>query len=116
MSLTINTRTYSADTPANNAWIYRDANATAARPSTLRMARTPPKPTPTFQGQSKTEVKLAKTVEVNLMSLPALIRAESSVPVGMAGAELDTLIADFRSIVASPAFVSLVKDGTIYHA
>ena len=116
MPLTVNTRTYTADQQNNNAWSYRDSASTAALPSALRIGRTPPKASGMFPGQSKTDAKFNKTVVVNTLPLPAIIRAESSTPVGMPDAELDVLIADFRSFVASTAFVDLVKGGKIYHA
>lgn len=116
MPITINTRTYSADTQVNNAWIYRDSASTAALPSSLRIARTAPVATASFPGQSKSECKFTKMMMVGLKPLPALIRAESSIPVGMLPADQDVLIADFRAFVASAAFVDLVKDAKIYHA
>lgn len=116
MPLTINTRTYSADTQQNNAWFYRDSASTAALPSMLRIARTPPKATPTFNGQAKSECKFTKQTTVADKPLPAIIQAGSSIPVGMPDAEVDVLVADFRSFVASTAFVDLVKSAKIYHA
>lgn len=116
MPLVINTRSYTADTQVNNSWMYRDPASTAGLPSTLRIARTAPVATPSFPGQAKGEAKFTKMFMVNLKPLPALIRAESSIPVGLTAAEQDVLIADFRSFVASSAFVDLVKEGKIYHA
>lgn len=118
MPLTINTRTYTADTQANNAWIYRDSASTAAHPSGLKLGRTPPKAVAGFAGQSKSECKFTKTMAIGVAAtpLPAIIRAESSIPVGMVDADLDILIADFRSYVASTAFADLVKTAKIYHA
>lgn len=116
MPLTINTRTYTADTPANNAWYYRDSATSAALPSVLRIARTTPKASGNFPGQAKSEVKFSKQTIVGELPLPAIIRAESSIPVGMSDAEQDVLIADFRSFVASTAFVDLIKAAKIYHA
>lgn len=115
MPLTINTRSYTADTQATNAWIYRDANATAAQPSTLKLGRTPAKPTSDFAGVTKAEAKVSKTPMVGGKALPALIRAESSVPVGTLDADVDLMIADFRSFVAGAAFADLIKKGSIYY-
>lgn len=116
MPLTINTRAYTVDTVAAQAVTYRDPSATALLPSTFRLARTDPKPTANFPGVSKTEAKVTKRVAVNGVTWPALLYVGSSTPAGMADADLDLLIADFRSYVASTAFVDLIKGGKIYHA
>lgn len=116
MPLTINTRSYTIDDASSkNSVIYRDPQATAAQPSIAKLGRIEAKRTPTFNGVTKAEAKVSKTPLISDVPVPALLRAEGSVPVGMDDVELDLLIADFRSLVASAAFVDLVKGGKIYH-
>lgn len=116
MPLSINTRSYTVDTPSANSVIYRDPNATFQAPSTAKLGRINAKPNGDYAGNTKSEAKVARTPLVGGRYVPALIRAESSVPVGTPDADLDLMIADFRSLVASTAFVDLVKNGKIYYA
>lgn len=116
MPLVINTRNFAVDSVAAQAVTYRDPSATALLPAVARLARTDPKPTANFPGVSKTEAKISKKVMIGAASWPLLLRLDASIPAGTADADLDLLIADFRSLVASTAFASLVKGGTIYYA
>lgn len=116
MPLVINTRSYTIDQTANNAVVYRDPNATAQKPSTSKLGRTAAKPSGLSAGSTKAEAKVSRVTDVSGKFLPALIRADASVPVGMSDVDLDLMIADFRSLVASAAFVDLVKGGKIYYA
>lgn len=116
MPLIINTRSYTVDNVAAQAVTYRDPSATALLPSSFRLARTDPKPTANFPGVSKAEAKVTKRVAVNGATWPALLYTGSSIPAGIEEADLDLLIADYRSYVASTAFAELIKGGKIYHA
>lgn len=116
MPLVINTRSYTVDTPSASSVIYRDPNATFQAPSTAKLGRIAAKPSGDYAGNTKSEAKVSRTPLVAGKYLPALIRADSSVPVGTADADVDLMIADFRSLVASTAFVDLIKGGKIYYA
>lgn len=116
MPLTINTRSYTVDTPSASAVLYRDPSSTFQAPSTAKLGRINAKPNGQSAGNTKSEAKVSRSPLVGGRYVPALIRADSSVPVGMLDADLDLMIADFRSLVASTAFVDLIKGGKIYHA
>lgn len=116
MPLTINTRNYTVDDASTKGTVvYRDPSSTAALPSTSILSRTDPVPTAVFAGVSKGEFRLNKMTAVGDRSWPLVIRCSSSFPVGAAEAAIDLEIADFRSFVASAAFVDLVKGGKVFY-
>lgn len=116
MALTINTRTYTIDDASSKGSVtYRDPSSTAGLPSTALLGRTDPVPTATFNGTSKGEFRLNKMTAVGERNWPLVLRFSSSIPVGSDDAAQDLIIADFRSFVASTAFVDLVKGGKVYH-
>lgn len=57
--------------------------------------------------------RVQRGVAVGDIQRLATISASSTLPVGMAGADVDTMIADFRAFVASAYFVDLVKGGIV---
>jgi hypothetical protein len=95
MSLTINTLTYSQDVPTSaNKVPYVGPSHTFTTKDLLTLGRIDPKPTATYAGNARYEVKRTKTVELNgdsSTTADAIITTSFSLPVGMAQADVNSL-------------------------
>jgi hypothetical protein len=79
---------------------------------TIVMARTAPKPSATFSGVGRQQCKLTRTLTLTGALTPTgdgIISAETSIPVGAAAADIDTMCADFGTFVTSAGFKDLLK-------
>lgn len=112
MALTVNTRTYTADSYAANATVYVGPANTVSVVDQLRLARTSPKPTSEFSGVARTQSKLTKTLTLSgalTPTAPIIIEINASVPVGAAAADVDVAATDVGSFTSSTAFKNLLK-------
>lgn len=116
MSLTINSKSYALDSNSAGTADYAGPANTMSLKDILRLARTAPKPTAIFSGVSRTMSRFSKTYTLTGALTPTAVGAveiNSSLPVGAADADIDTLCADLGSYVTSAAFKSLLKKQTI---
>jgi len=113
MSLTINTRVYTADLASSgNAQPYVGPANTITVVDKFELGRTQPKPTKLFSGVARARVKQSKTLSLTgaLTTTGVLIsNHEISVPVGAASADIDVFCADQASWWANAAAKTLCK-------
>lgn len=105
MALTINTLSYEKDTEINSNRIrYNGPSNTFAVKDNIVLGRVPPKPTATFAGIARAEVKRTKTVTLaDGSTADAIVTTSFSYPVGMAKADADALRDDIGDFLISAA-------------
>ncbi|UUW21154.1 MAG: hypothetical protein [Sanya solspi-like virus 4] len=112
MALTINTRSYVQDRVNPDSVSYAGPANTLTIVDTFQMARVYPKPNGTFKGVAKPSAKLTKTLVINSTTGEtgnAIVTLSASLPVGVASADVDTLLADIASFCTSADAKSLFK-------
>jgi len=112
MSLVFNSKTFSADSYAINSVGYIGAAKTSSTYDDLLLSRSAPRPTTTFSGLSRTEAKFTRTLTLTAAKTAtgeAKVRVLVEVPVGYAGADVDTLLNDAGALVSSADFKTHVK-------
>jgi hypothetical protein len=112
MSLSINSKTFSADSYGTNAVIYAGPAHTLSVKDDLRLARTAAKPTSVFSGVGRVQSKLSRTLTLTGALTPShegIIDLSASVPVGAASADIDSLVNDYAAWVAHASFKTLLK-------
>lgn len=113
MSLTVNAKTYTGDAYAVNSVTYVGPAHTFSVKDLVRLLRQPIKAIAgVFSGLSRTEFRLTRTVPLTGALTPThesrvLINVE--VPVGMAPADVDTLLNDAGSWLSSASAKTHVK-------
>lgn len=112
MSLTIDAKTYTADSFQQNKVGYIGAAKSVSVMDDVVLARTQPKPSATFSGVGRTTAKLTRTLTLTGALTPTgsgIVEVNVSVPVGFASADVDVLLNDFGAFVASASFKAHVK-------
>lgn len=116
MSLSINTKTYTADSYQKDSVAYIGPSKTVSVSDDVRLARTAPKPTSVFSGTGRTQCKLTRTLTLTGALTPqgqAICDISVSVPVGYAAADVDALLNDMGAFLASATFKTHVKSQQI---
>lgn len=116
MALTINAKTFNADSFAKDAVGYIGTGKTVSVKDDVRLARTAPKASATFSGVGRTQAKMTRTFTLTGALTPtgdAICSIDVSVPVGYAGADVDTLLNDMGAFLASASFKTHVKSQQI---
>lgn len=110
MSITLNTVAFDYDSqPTPNKCMYVSADNTFSEKDLLSLGRTTPKPTTTFRGMARSEVKRTKTVDLDDGSqADAIITVNVALPVGMAQADADSLRDDVGDFLISADAGTLV--------
>lgn len=112
MSLTVNTKTYAADAFGQNAVGYIGPAKTGSTKDDLSLRRTAPKPTSTFSGVSRSLTKLTRTHTLTSAKTPtweSVTNVDVSLPVGIAGADVDAICDDLASLIGSANFKAHLK-------
>lgn len=107
-----NTRTYAVDRVQPDSVAYAGPAKSLTNKDDLVLSRVYPKPTSAFAGVAKPSAKLTKTVVTNSTlgtTADAIVRFEGSLPVGISNADVDALLADFASWLATADAKSLFK-------
>lgn len=113
MSITINTRAYTADLAQSpNVQPYVGAANSLSVVDKLIMYRTYPKPTTAYGGVGRSSIKLQKTM--TLTGQPTAtglgtVEVNQNFPVGCAPADIDTFMADLASYFTLQAAKDLAK-------
>jgi len=113
MSWTINAKVFTADGNTANAVAYIGPAHTLSLKDDLRLARTAPKPTSTFSGVARVQMKLARTMTLTGALTPShegILDLTGSIPVGAASGDADSLANDFAAAVAHANFKTLLKN------
>lgn len=115
MSITLNTLVYSYDAPINkNKVQYVGPDHTFSEKDIITLGRTAPKPTATFAGVARSEMKRTKTVTLADGSLAdAIFTFSASVPVGIVQADSDALRDDVGDFAVAASGASMVDDHNI---
>lgn len=116
MALTINAKTFTADSYGVDSVTYIGAGKTVSVKDDCRLARTKPKPSAVFSGVGRAQAKLVRTFTLTGALTPtgdAICDINVSVPVGYASADVDTLLNDMGAYLASASFKTLVKSQQI---
>lgn len=112
MSLTINAKTYNADRFGSDAVGYVGPAHTVSVADDASLSRVAPKPTQVFSGVGRTSAKLTRTHTLTGALTPtgnSICQINVSVPVGVAGADVDSVLDDMGAFLASAAFKTHVK-------
>lgn len=116
MALTINAKTYTADSFSKDNVGYYGIGKTVSVKDDVKLLRTAPKPTATFSGVGRTTAKMTRTLTLTGSLTPtgdAILEINVSVPVGFAGADVDTLLNDMGAFLASATFKTHVKSQVV---
>jgi hypothetical protein len=116
MTLSINAKTYSGDSYQSNSVGYAGPSHTVSVKDYAKLSRVAPKPTVTFSGVGRTDAKLTRTMTLTGALTPtwdAILDISVSIPVGVAGADVDTLLNDMGAFLASATFKTHVKNQTV---
>lgn len=112
MSLSINAKTYTADSFQQNSVGYIGASKTVSAKDDVALRRTAPKASSSFSGVGRTTAKMTRTFTLTGALSPtgdAICEINLSVPVGAASADVDTLLNDMGAFLASASFKTHVK-------
>lgn len=116
MSLTVNAKTYTADSFQQNAVGYIGASKTVSVKDDIALRRTAPKPTDVFSGVGRTSAKLTRTLTLTgakTLASDAIGEFSVSVPVGYASGDVDAILNDMGAFIASASFKAHVKSQQI---
>jgi len=112
MSITFNTKVYTADSFQKDQVGYIGAAKTVTVKDDFKVLRTAPKPSATFSGLGRASVKLTRTLTLtNALTLTgdAIIEVNVAVPVGFASADVDALLNDVGALVSGADMKTIVK-------
>lgn len=112
MSLTINAKTFNADSFQRDQVGYIGTLKTVSVKDDVVLKRTGPKPTSVFSGVGRTSAKLTRTLTLTgalTTSGDGIVEISVSVPVGAASADVDSLLNDMGSFLSSATFKTHVK-------
>jgi len=112
MALTINAKTFTADSFATNQVGYIGVGKTVSVKDDVYLKRTAPKPTSVFSGVGRTTAKMTRTLTLTGALTPSgdtICEINVSVPVGYASGDVDTLLNDMGAFLASASFKTHVK-------
>jgi len=111
MPLTINTKTFTADSFGKDRIGYSGPDKTGSTKDDLSLARTAAKPTAVFSGVQRTSAKLVRTMTLTGALTPshdAIMELPVSVPIGASDVDVTAMVADFAGFVSSAEFLSHV--------
>jgi hypothetical protein len=116
MSLSINAKTYSADSVGPNLVGYAGPANTASVKDKFSLGRTVAKPTSTFSGVVRSDGKLTRTLTLTGAVTPtgdSICEFKTSIPVGTAAADIDIMLNDLGAFIASATYKDVVKKSAI---
>lgn len=116
MSLTFNTKTYTADSYSKDLVGYIGAGKTVTVKDDLKLSRTAPKPTASFSGLGRANAKLSRTLTLTGALTPtgdAIVECSVAVPAGFTAADVDTLLDDFGALISGADMKTIVKSQKI---
>ncbi len=116
MSLSINAKTYTADSFGLDQVGYIGPGKTASYKDDTKLSRAFSKATSTYSGNSRTDAKLTRTLTLTgsiTSKGDMIVDINVSVPVGYTAADVDTALNDFGAFLASATFKTHVKSQQI---
>lgn len=112
MSLSINAKTYTANSFQPQAVQYNGPGKSASVKDDAILRYLSPKPTSVFSGVSRVYFTLTRTVSLTGALTPTgdmSVKIEVMVPVGTAAADIDTILNDTGAHLASATYKTHVK-------
>ncbi len=112
MTLSVNSKTFTADTIAANAVGYNGPAHTISVKDDIRLSRVLPKPTVTFSGVGRTSAKLTRTLTLTgalTTTWDGILDVQISIPVGAASADIDAMLNDMGAFLSSASGKTHVK-------
>lgn len=116
MALTINAKSFTADSYSPNAIAYFGPAHTQTLKDDVRLGRVFAKPTSVFSGVGRTSAKLSRTLTLTgalTTSGDAICEISVSVPIGAASGDIDSILNDMGAYLASASYKTLVKNQQI---
>lgn len=116
MSLSINAKTYTADSFQKDSVGYIGTGKTVTVKDDAKLSRQAPKPTATFSGVSRTLAKLTRTLTLTGALTPTwdgILNIDVNIPVGAASGDIDTMLNDMGAFLASATFKTHVKSQAV---
>lgn len=116
MSLTINAKTFTADSFSANAIGYTGPAHTQSWKDYLRLGRVFAKLSALFSGVGRTSAKLTRTHTLTgalTTTGEAILEISTSIPVGTAPADIDALLNDMGAFLSGANYKTLVKNQTV---
>lgn len=116
MSLTVNAKTYDADSISPNLVGYTGPAHTLSVKDKISLGRTAAKPTTVFSGVVRGDAKLTRTLTLTgalTTTGDAIFEMKTSIPIGAADADIDTACADLGAWIASAQFKTILKESQV---
>jgi len=114
MTITVNTKAYNADIATSpNSLPYVGPSNSLSIVDRIDLARTMPKPTATFSGMARSRIKLVRTLTLTgalTPNGPLTIDVNINVPVGAAGADVDSALSDLAAAFGQQWVKDLAKN------
>jgi hypothetical protein len=113
MTLSVNSKTFTADSFAANAIGYNGPAHTLSVKDDIRLGRTAPKATTVFSGVGRTSAKLTRTLTLTgalTTTGEAILEISASIPVGAASADVDAICNDMGAYLSSATAKLVVKN------
>lgn len=112
MALSINAKTYTADSFGTNRVGFIGPLKTVSVRDDVILKRDAPKSSDTFSGVGRTSAKLTRTLTLTgakTLAGDAIVEINVSVPVGYTAADVDAILNDMGAFLASASFKTHVK-------
>jgi hypothetical protein len=116
MSITFNAKAFAADKYAPDSIVYFGPAHTSSVKDDLQLARVAAKPTTLFSGVSRITIKLTRTATLTGALTPtgeAILSVSGSFPVGMAGADIDSMLNDIGAGLSGASAKLIAKNQQI---
>jgi len=116
MTMTVNAKTYTGNGYGANAVTYLGPAHTVSLADDIRLGFTLPKPTTSFSGVGRSSAKLTRTLTLTgalTTTGNAILDISVSIPVGAAGADIDSLMNDMGSFLSNATAKTFVKNQQI---
>jgi hypothetical protein len=116
MALTVNAKTFTADKFSPDNIGYFGPAHTASVKDDIQLARVSAKPTTLFSGVARSSSKLTRTLTLTGSLTPtgeAIVQISVSIPVGAAGADVDSMLNDLGSYLSGASAKLVAKNQQI---
>lgn len=116
MTLSINTKTFTANTQQNGAVLYVGPANTFTLKDAFRLSARAPRPAKDYSGQAVSQHKFTRTLPLTAALTPtgdAIVEISVSVPVGFASTDVDALLNDAGAYLSSATAKQVVKTGLV---
>lgn len=101
MTIVLNTKTYKADSFEPDRVKYFGPAHTGTSKDILSVSRVAPKPTATFRGVNRQQLKLTRTVTLDDgKTADVIVDISGSIPVGCPSAAITSMVADGADLLA----------------